>query len=319
MQIFTRRWAAMAVIALGTLVSGSLPAPVLAGDAGAAPHLPRAPGAGRAGFDPGALLPLSARPADMAEGTGNNAGPRDWARAPERRLSPYGLPCREELSAVSAPGAMIRLTLFAPCRAGATVRIEHAGLVLEIPTDSMGALRVDLPALVGLGELSAGFEDGTRLARTVVVPDMGEFTRVVVLWGRGAAPGDDGVGEPPLALHAREVARTAAKGADLWHRQPGNSGRLLRGQGGRLTVIDADNGRAEVYTAPRRLGTVRLSLEGEVTQDNCGQAVPATVLRAAPAGGPERSALSLRMPGCARVGEYLRLKSVLPDLKIARN
>ena len=84
-----------------------------------------------------------------------------------------------------------------------------------------------------------------------------------------------------------------------------------------------DGHLAEVYTFPPgtalKEGDIALSLETEVTDANCGRDIEAQSLQKS---GLERMTareLVLSMPACSAVGEYLVLKNMFDDLKIARN
>jgi len=291
-----------ALFVAATLCAASAPAVAFA-DSGtiSASHLPTAPRATRARTDLDAAAPLSV---PLPKGSA-----ADWARAPERTLSQFGLPCEEVLGLSAAPGGLIRLALSSPCRALQPVRLNHAGLSLDLRTDQMGTLRLDLPALRDTADIALTFADGSRIARSVEVLDLAAFHRIAVLWQ----------GPAGLSLHAREVARTTTKTLTVWPRNPGTLRVALRGQGGSMMTVGAGDARAEFYTVPRDLGTVRLSLEGAVSADNCGRAVQATAFRSVAGQDAKRTDLRLRLPGCDRVGDYLRLKDLLPDLKIARN
>jgi hypothetical protein len=79
---------------------------------------------------------------------------------------------------------------------------------------------------------------------------------------------------------------------------------------------------AEIYTFPtanaRRGGEVTLRVEAEVSAANCGRDLEAQTIATAP-GGLKVQDLVLAMPDCTSVGEFLVLKNLFNDLKIARN
>ena len=78
-----------------------------------------------------------------------------------------------------------------------------------------------------------------------------------------------------------------------------------------------------MYTFPQALrnqnGVVRLSVQTEINNANCGGMLAAETLQPDGFGGVVASDLTLRVPECDNVGEYLVLKNILRDLKIAAN
>ena len=80
---------------------------------------------------------------------------------------------------------------------------------------------------------------------------------------------------------------------------------------------------AEVYTFPSGTaladGEVRLSVEVEVMAGNCGKDIEAQALQKHGTARMQVRELTLEMPDCDAVGDYLVLKNLLDDLNIARN
>ena len=105
-------------------------------------------------------------------------------------------------------------------------------------------------------------------------------------------------------------------------RQPGR-----RSGGGFITQLGAsslEGGRiAEVYTFPadprRRDGVVRLSIETEVTAYNCGKDIAGETIQRQADGKMNSVTVTLAVPDCDAIGEFLVLKNLLQDLKIASN
>ena len=67
-----------------------------------------------------------------------------------------------------------------------------------------------------------------------------------------------------------------------------------------------------------REGDVELSVEAEVTQNNCDRDVEAQTIQISAGGKPLVQDLVLAMPGCDATGDFLVLKNLVNDLKIAR-
>ncbi|NHX28285.1 hypothetical protein HA397_30580, partial [Escherichia coli] len=64
---------------------------------------------------------------------------------------------------------------------------------------------------------------------------------------------------------------------------------------------------------------VRLNIEAEVTAANCGRELIGETLQPAADGTLTASEINLSVPGCDAAGEFLVLKNLLRDLKIASN
>ena len=80
---------------------------------------------------------------------------------------------------------------------------------------------------------------------------------------------------------------------------------------------------AEIYTFPAGAaaqdGTVDLTVEAEVTAANCGRDVAAQSIQIMPGAEPAVMDLTMTMPDCSAVGEYLVLNNMLQDLTLAAN
>lgn len=79
--------------------------------------------------------------------------------APEPAAAPA---CTTTLDLTAEPGAMLALTLLAPCHPDQRVVLQHAGLAITGKTNAVGSLFLSLPALASDGSVSAIFADGTR-------------------------------------------------------------------------------------------------------------------------------------------------------------
>ena len=93
-----------------------------------------------------------------------------------------------------------------------------------------------------------------------------------------------------------------------------------------MTTILGDAGQtfpqmAEVYSFPaaetQSAGVVRLSLEAEVTADNCGQDVAGRSQQVDAGIARQPVEIALAMPDCDAAGEFLVLNNLFQDLKIA--
>lgn len=230
------------------------------------------------------------------------------------RRNALGIPCGATLSGSARPPAMVSLTLTAPCRPNAQVNVRHGDLEFTGLTDGLGTLVVQMPALVDPAVFEVVFPDGTREETEVIVPDLAEVTRVALQW----------TGALGLSLHAFEFGASYGEAGHIWSDAPRSPEAAVLGRGGfltRLGIEGADAKVAEVYSYPSgatlSAGVVRLAIEAEVTDANCGLDIQGASLQPGPAGGMDPVSLTLAMPGCDAVGEFLVLKNVLRDLRIA--
>lgn len=238
-------------------------------------------------------------------------------RTDSQRFNQYGLRCETGLSAEPGAGGMVTLRLEAPCQPNARVEIYHDALRFAARSDSSGLLNVALPALREQAAFLVSLPDGSTASAVAEVPEAAEYDRVALQWQGRAA----------MRIHAYEFGAEFGQPGHVWAEAPGAPRTGAEGKGGFLVRL-GDAGLAqpmmtEIYSFPRgtsrRDGAVRLSVEAEVTDRSCGREVEAETLQPGPDGAMRTAALTLNMPGCEAVGEYLVLKNPLQDMKIARN
>lgn len=225
--------------------------------------------------------------------------------------------CEVEFSAETLAAAMVQLTLSAPCMANERFTIHHNAMVFAAATDKNGQRQVTVPALSETAVFIANFATGESAVAKADVTALEYYDRAVVQW----------TGAGGLEIHALEYGADYGQSGHVWAGAPRKLSEAAKGAGGFLTRLgDAGviNPRmAQAYTFPSgtapRDGRVRLSLEAEVTQANCGQDVTAQTLQKSLGGRMRAQVLTLAMPDCDAVGDFLVLKNVFDDLNIARN
>lgn len=228
---------------------------------------------------------------------------------PQEPTSP-GVACPIELSAEPQQSAYLHLSLNAPCRQNSAVEFHHAGMIVSARTDAKGQVALSLPALLANAVVIASFEDGSGTVGMARVADLDQIERVVVQWA----------GDAGLNLHVREFGAEYGQSGHLWTgAEPGRAGLGRISRHGN-TALPASN-TAEVYTFPKASsgsgGTVAITIEAEVTLDNCGRDVPAQSLELRGDGRLRSRDLELAMPDCGAVGSFLVLNNLMEDLKIA--
>jgi hypothetical protein len=231
------------------------------------------------------------------------------------RRNSHGVPCGITLSSIAKPAAMAKLTVTAPCRPNASITIRHGDLVFSQVTNALGSFKTDVPALFSPAEFSVEFQDGARAETVVNLDDLETYTRVALQWQGFAG----------LHIHALEFGADYGEPGHVWSGAPRGPEFAASGRGGFVARLGNEGGlaprTAEVYTFPAGLseedGVVRLSIEAEVAPMNCGREISGQTIQPEDAGAPPAVALSLAMPSCDAMGEYLVLKNVLRDLRIA--
>ncbi|MFC6688972.1 hypothetical protein [Jhaorihella thermophila] len=215
------------------------------------------------------------------------------------------------VTATAAPGEMatVHLQVQAPCHRGERLTVHHGGMIFSDRTDANGIFAADIPALSERAVFIVAFADGKGAAATTRVQGLNEIDRIVLQWG----------GQAGFELHAREFGANYGDPGHVWfgYRGDGAVGRLIRL--GNPEVFNAK--LADIYSFPAghapRAGAVAVSVEAEVTENNCGRDISAQTVELK--GGRLRNPrdLMLSMPDCDAVGTFLVLNNLVDDLKIA--
>lgn len=217
--------------------------------------------------------------------------------------------CANSLALAELPGGLVGVTLLSKCSPDERIVLQHAGLAVTARTTATGAHFSTLPALSPDAEVSVLFEDGTRLSARIAVPSAAGLRRFAVQWQA----------EDALALNAFENGAVFYGAAGhVFARAPGQPSDGAA-QGGFLTAL-GDAGvdlplLAEVYTFPAT-GKADIVIEAAVTEATCGREILGEMLQS----DGETVAiedLTLAMPDCSAVGDYLVLKNPGSDVKIA--
>lgn len=212
--------------------------------------------------------------------------------------------CAVKLDLLPQPGAMVGITLLAPCNPDERVVLRHAGLAVTGKTSASGAMFAALPALTAVATVEAAFGEGAKVEATLPVEGFDGIQRFAVQWQDADA----------FQLHAFE------NGAG--YNQPGHisaayTGKL--GESGVLTLLgDATTDLpllAEVYTFGPD-AKAELVLEAAVTEGTCSREILGETILARN-GSVEITDLTMAMPDCDAVGDILVLKNLLQDMTLA--
>lgn len=241
----------------------------------------------------------------------------ETAKPVEPERNQFGLTCGAIMTASVKEMAMIGLTLTAPCRGDQSVTVAHAGMVFSGKINHLGTYTVEVPALMAEADFAVTFEDGEQVVAFADVPMADEIERVVLQY-QGASG---------LQIHALEFGADYDEDGHVWMGAARDPETAARVGGGYMTVLglvdQIDPLIAEIYTYPKttddREGVVRLSIEAEVTALNCETEATGQTIQSDAAGLAVPVDLTVAMPDCTAIGEYLVLKNLLRDLKIASN
>lgn len=225
--------------------------------------------------------------------------------------------CDYGLTATAAAAAMVTLEVSVPCMPNERFTLHHNGMMFTDATDATGARTLSVPALSEKPVFILAFANGEGAVASTEVTSFDYYDRVVVQWK----------GQSGLQLHALEYQADYDSEGHVWHGAERDPSAAATGTGGFMTRLGAEKmGEAqiaEIYTFPTGLaprdGEVALSLEAEVTAANCGRDIDAQSIQISVGNTPRVQDLTLAMPDCNAAGDFLVLKNLLNDLKIARN
>lgn len=225
--------------------------------------------------------------------------------------------CDVTATAIPDVGAMARLSVSAPCFSNERVTVHHSGMMFTDVTDAQGSLDVDIPVLSADAVFIVSFSNGMGAVAETKVPHFEGHDRVVLQWADHSG----------FQIHAREFGAGYGDDGHVWTGADHDLTALVGGTGGFMTRLGDGDTLAprlvEVYTFPTEMaareGTISLSVEAEVTAQNCGREISAQAIELTAGGVLRTRDLVLAMPGCDAAGDFLVLNNLVDDLKIAAN
>lgn len=225
--------------------------------------------------------------------------------------------CDITMNGTEIAGALVKLSLSAPCLPNERVTMHHNGMMFTESTDDEGKLDLAVPALAENAVFIASFPNSKGAVANVNVTTLALYDRAVV-----QSEFSSGIG-----LHALEFGADYTGEGHIWSNAPGEVAAAATGKGGFMTLLGnpaiSEGSMAQIYTFPSgladRSGDVTLSTEIEVTNMNCGHEIEAQALEVNAGSQPKMQTLNLTMPDCDAVGDFLVLKNLLNDLKVAAN
>lgn len=212
--------------------------------------------------------------------------------------------CPISIELLPQPGAMVGVSVLAPCHPAERAVIRHAGLAVTGKTSAAGALFANVPAMTGIAEVEVAFASGDKNSETIEVPDFNGVRRFVVQWQD----------QDMFQLHAFE------NGAD--YDQPGaySAANLQASATGATMTLLGDSSTelpllAEVFTFAPDIPT-EIVVEAAVTEETCGREIFAETIEAKD-GSVEIGDITLEMPACDSLGDILVLKNLVEQTKVA--
>ncbi len=215
--------------------------------------------------------------------------------------------CPLDLALDAQPAAMMGIIVLAPCNAGERIVLRHAGLAVTAKLDADGALTTAMPALRSDARVEVMFADGNTIDGMLDLPEAAGLRRFGVQWQGGDA----------FVVHGLQDGADYNQSGDISPTNPGRPGQGL------LTLLGDSTVEvpllAQVYTFPDDLAIAgEVVIEALVTDATCGHDLIAETI-ASTANRVEITDLTLAMPDCSGVGDFLVLKNLGADMKIAAN
>ncbi len=209
--------------------------------------------------------------------------------------------CAPSLSLSPAEGAMIDLTLFAPCDPGERIVVRHSGLSFTTQTGLDGRLALRLPALESAALVAVYFEGSAVALASVDVPDMADVARFVF-----------------QAAYPVEFELRAEEGGTFY---AGNGGGVGQSVSGRIMTLGSASVAqpilAQVYTySGKDLASARLSVEVRINAKTCSRSFVAET-QLSQGGSATTATVPIAIPLCGTSGDILVLKNLVPDPTLA--
>ncbi|KUP94881.1 hypothetical protein TRIHO_02150 [Tritonibacter horizontis] len=229
--------------------------------------------------------------------------PQEPSHTPQR--------CVGDMQLRSMPAALMQVDIDAPCHAGERFTLHHAGLMVTQRLDDAGRYRGTLPALAEHAVALADFPFGQDFEARTQIVGLENIDRVILQWQ----------GANGFELHALEFGATYGEAGHVWHGAiPGlGAGQVLSlGDPAQVAPYLAQIYSLPMTEAPKSNSTVAISVEAEVTAENCDRTVVAQLFEHR-RGEIRVQDLSLTMPDCSARGDFLVLNNLVETLRLTGN
>ena len=206
--------------------------------------------------------------------------------------------CDISMNAVPSAAAMVDVSLKADCYPNERVTFHHNGMMFTHATDRDGNLDLSIPALSENAVIIVAFANGEGALANAKVPSLADYDRMVV----------QSKAKSNLHINAFEFGANFREDGHVNVKSERTIEHAEQGLGGFITVL-----------GDKAQGDVHVSVDANVTIANCGLRIEAQTLEVSRAGKMKVQDLSLPIPGCDAVGDFLVLQNLIQDLKVARN
>lgn len=286
-------------------IAATEPAAPAAGPASVAPAEPATPDAESAtktGDETPGALPNASSPDAAVTAPVTSAGVTP-ATAPQS--------CDLNMTLAAQDDATIGVIVTAPCHADQRAVLTHAGLAITLKATGDGMVLTEIPALSRNAEVQIKFGDGAQASGAIDVPEAATVRRFGVQW-----QGVEGFG-----VHGFENGAGFDQPGDVSAANPHTPISGIPAKGGHLMILGDSTVDlpllAEVYTWPADPAVkVDIVTEAAVTRETCGADLLGETLNTF-GGETLITDLTVAMPSCDTVGDYLVLKNLALDPKLA--
>jgi hypothetical protein len=208
--------------------------------------------------------------------------------------------CQPAMQLTAVPGAMIHLSLSAPCNRNQRIVVRHSGLSFAAKTQADGMARVLLPAMKSDAMVAVYLADARLVLGEVDVPDVLSYARYAIMWEWPAEI------ELRVAHGEKVLAGTAP---------------MIGGEPERVMALGSDEVQspvmAHVYSVPGTdFGKAELTAELRITPASCGRTLRLETVYSA-GGRASSEKQDVAVPLCGTAGDILLLKNLAPDMKLA--
>ena len=208
--------------------------------------------------------------------------------------------CRPTMQLTAVDGAMIHLSLSAPCNRNQRIVVRHSGLSFATRTRTDGAATILFPAMKSDATVAVYLPEARLVLGKVMVPEVAGYSRLAVMWEWPAE----------VALRVTDGEKMLVGTAP---RIGGDEALVMS-----LGTPDVQSPvMAQVYSVPgRALDHAHLTGELRITPASCGRTLRLETVRS-DAGVTSIVEQSVPVPLCGTAGDILLLKNLGADLKLA--
>jgi hypothetical protein len=204
-------------------------------------------------------------------------------------------PCDPELHLVALTGAMIQVSLSAPCNRGERIIVRHAGLSFAARIGSDGQEVLTVPALKTEALVAVYLQDSRLVLGEIAVPEAALHARFALVW------------EFPTELELR-----VTDGEKLL----AGSNVVSNGDLQRVLALGSPSVQspvlAQVYTVPGiDLGDAEITGELRITPASCGHTLRIETITSI-GGILTQEERQIAVPLCGTSGDILLLKNLAP-------